>query len=147
MTFSNVASASVATAHRSLPAAHLGPVDAVVFKHFDAVTAVITYPGDSARRLRRDPRQHRSGLWKAPNCLADRRFLRLDDGAVDLDNARIDHLPAHKRGTAMVFQDYALFPHMRVMRMLPMVYLRPDCRKARSYSAWRKRCNLSTSQT
>src|SRR5258705_6838160 len=41
-------------------------------------------------------------------------FYEPDGGAVYLDNARIDHLPAHKRGTAMVFQDYALFPHMRV---------------------------------
>src|SRR5437588_1238519 len=41
-------------------------------------------------------------------------FYEPDGGAVYLDNVRIDHLPAHKRGTAMVFQDYALFPHMRV---------------------------------
>ena len=41
-------------------------------------------------------------------------FYEPDAGAMYLDNARIDHLPAHKRGTAMVFQDYALFPHLRV---------------------------------
>src|SRR5262249_56797344 len=35
-------------------------------------------------------------------------------GAMYLDNARIDHMPGHKRGIAMVFQDYAFFPHMRV---------------------------------
>jgi ABC-type Fe3+/spermidine/putrescine transport system ATPase subunit len=37
-----------------------------------------------------------------------------DGGAIYLDEQRIDHLPAHKRGAAMVFQDYALFPHLRV---------------------------------
>ena len=37
-----------------------------------------------------------------------------DGGAIYLDDQRLDHLPAHKRGAAMVFQDYALFPHLRV---------------------------------
>ena len=41
-------------------------------------------------------------------------FYEPDSGVMYLDNKRIDQLPAHKRGTAMVFQDYALFPHMRV---------------------------------
>jgi ABC-type Fe3+/spermidine/putrescine transport system ATPase subunit len=41
-------------------------------------------------------------------------FYDLDGGAIYLDNQRIDRLPAHKRGVAMVFQDYALFPHLRV---------------------------------
>ncbi len=41
-------------------------------------------------------------------------FYEPDEGAIYLDNRRIDPLPAHRRGTAMVFQDYALFPHMTV---------------------------------
>ncbi len=37
-----------------------------------------------------------------------------DRGEVYLRERRITHLPPHLRGTAMVFQEYALFPHMTV---------------------------------
>jgi putative spermidine/putrescine transport system ATP-binding protein len=36
------------------------------------------------------------------------------DGEVWIDGDRIDHLPPEKRGFGMVFQNYALFPHMTV---------------------------------
>jgi putative spermidine/putrescine transport system ATP-binding protein len=36
------------------------------------------------------------------------------DGEVWIDGARIDQLPPEKRGFGMVFQNYALFPHMTV---------------------------------
>jgi putative spermidine/putrescine transport system ATP-binding protein len=36
------------------------------------------------------------------------------DGGIWLDDERIDHLPPEKRGFGMVFQNYALFPHMTV---------------------------------
>jgi ABC-type Fe3+/spermidine/putrescine transport system ATPase subunit len=41
-------------------------------------------------------------------------FYEPDGGAMYLSGKRIDQLPAHQRGAAMVFQDYALFPHMTV---------------------------------
>ena len=41
-------------------------------------------------------------------------FYEPDEGKIFLDEQRIDRMPAHKRGTAMVFQDYALWPHMTV---------------------------------
>jgi ABC-type Fe3+/spermidine/putrescine transport system ATPase subunit len=37
-----------------------------------------------------------------------------DAGDIILAGRRINGMPAHKRRTAMVFQDYALFPHMSV---------------------------------
>ncbi len=37
-----------------------------------------------------------------------------DEGEVLLDGHPMQHLPAHRRQTAMVFQSYALFPHMTV---------------------------------
>src|SRR5713226_9191572 len=37
-----------------------------------------------------------------------------DEGEVLLDGTPMQHLPAHRRQTAMVFQSYALFPHMTV---------------------------------
>jgi multiple sugar transport system ATP-binding protein len=38
----------------------------------------------------------------------------LDEGEVRLDGQRIDQLPPGERGVAMVFQHYALYPHMSV---------------------------------
>ena len=38
----------------------------------------------------------------------------LDEGEVRLDGRRIDQLPPGDRGVAMVFQHYALYPHMSV---------------------------------
>ena len=41
-------------------------------------------------------------------------FYEVDGGEIYLGGERITATPAHRRRTAMVFQDYALFPHMRV---------------------------------
>ncbi len=41
-------------------------------------------------------------------------FCRPDAGAVFFDGARVDDLPPHRRQAAMVFQNYALWPHMTV---------------------------------
>jgi len=41
-------------------------------------------------------------------------FYTPDEGTIFLDDQRIDQMPTHQRGTAMVFQDYALWPHMSV---------------------------------
>ncbi|MGX5841457.1 ABC transporter ATP-binding protein [Mesorhizobium sp. ArgA1] len=38
----------------------------------------------------------------------------VDTGEIAINNERIDHLPPGKRGIAMVFQSYALYPHMTV---------------------------------
>src|SRR5215210_7379421 len=38
----------------------------------------------------------------------------LDEGEVRLEGQRIDRLPPGERGVAMVFQHYALYPHMSV---------------------------------
>ncbi len=41
-------------------------------------------------------------------------FYEPDEGAIFIDDQRVDQMPPHRRGTAMVFQDYALWPHMTV---------------------------------
>lgn len=41
-------------------------------------------------------------------------FYTPDKGEVWIDGRRVDMLPAHKRNTPMVFQEYALFPHLNV---------------------------------
>lgn len=43
-------------------------------------------------------------------------FHRQDEGEIILDQERIDDLPPEKRLTGMVFQNYALFPHMSVYK-------------------------------
>lgn len=41
-------------------------------------------------------------------------FLQPDRGSVVLDGTEATHVPAHRRGLGLVFQHYALFPHMTV---------------------------------
>ncbi|MEI6875953.1 MAG: ABC transporter ATP-binding protein [Spirochaetota bacterium] len=41
-------------------------------------------------------------------------FHRQDRGEIWLGDERVDGLPAHKRDTGMVFQNYAVFPHLTV---------------------------------
>ncbi|WP_420224470.1 ABC transporter ATP-binding protein [Pigmentiphaga litoralis] len=41
-------------------------------------------------------------------------FLRPNSGQVIIDDADVTHLPAHRRGVGMVFQNYALWPHLNV---------------------------------
>ena len=41
-------------------------------------------------------------------------FQGQDVGEILVDGERIDRLPAHKRDIGMVFQDYAVFPHLTV---------------------------------
>ena len=52
------------------------------------------------------------GKSTALNCIAG--LLPLSAGSIWLDQLRIDTLPPESRGFGMVFQNYALFPHMSV---------------------------------
>jgi putative spermidine/putrescine transport system ATP-binding protein len=52
------------------------------------------------------------GKSTALNCLAG--LLPLTAGSIWQDDQRIDTLPPEKRGFGMVFQNYALFPHLTV---------------------------------
>jgi putative spermidine/putrescine transport system ATP-binding protein len=52
------------------------------------------------------------GKSTALNCLAG--LLPLTAGSIWQDETRIDTLPPERRGFGMVFQNYALFPHMTV---------------------------------
>jgi putative spermidine/putrescine transport system ATP-binding protein len=42
-------------------------------------------------------------------------FINQTEGRVVVNGAAIDHLPPHRRTVGIVFQNYALFPHMTVM--------------------------------
>jgi len=54
------------------------------------------------------------GKTTALNCLAG--LLPLTSGTISMDGRRIDLLPPERRGFGMVFQNYALFPHLSVYR-------------------------------
>ncbi|MFN2646875.1 MAG: ABC transporter ATP-binding protein [Burkholderiales bacterium] len=54
------------------------------------------------------------GKSTALNCIAG--LLSLSAGSIWLDDERIDELAPEKRGFGMVFQNYALFPHMSVRK-------------------------------
>jgi putative spermidine/putrescine transport system ATP-binding protein len=54
------------------------------------------------------------GKSTALNCMAG--LMPLSGGSIWLDDQRIDTLPPEKRGFGMVFQNYALFPHLTVAR-------------------------------
>ncbi len=54
------------------------------------------------------------GKTTALNCIAG--LLPVTGGTISLDDRRIDLLPPEKRGFGMVFQNYALFPHMTVRK-------------------------------
>jgi len=55
-----------------------------------------------------------SGCGKTTTLRLIAGFYEPDEGDILLGDRRVNDLPAHRRGTAMVFQDYALFPHMTV---------------------------------
>ncbi len=55
-----------------------------------------------------------SGCGKTTTLRMIAGFIKNDGGAIYLDDRRIDQLPSRKRDTAMVFQDYALFPNMTI---------------------------------
>ncbi|AXI10405.1 Fe3+/spermidine/putrescine ABC transporter ATP-binding protein [Oceanobacillus zhaokaii] len=55
-----------------------------------------------------------SGCGKTTTLNMIAGFLEVDGGGITVNGKAIHHLPAHKRGMGMMFQNYALFPHMTV---------------------------------
>ena len=55
-----------------------------------------------------------SGSGKTTLLMILAGFEKSTSGSVSLDGTHIENLPPHKRGLGVVFQNYALFPHMTV---------------------------------
>ncbi|WP_132554256.1 ABC transporter ATP-binding protein [Rhizobium azibense] len=55
-----------------------------------------------------------SGSGKTSSLMMLAGFETLTSGRIILDSRPIDNVPPHKRNIGMVFQNYALFPHMTV---------------------------------
>src|SRR5579875_2504083 len=57
-----------------------------------------------------------SGCGKTTLLRSIAGFLTADSGEIHVAGRRIDAVPAHKRDIGMVFQDYAIFPHLSVAK-------------------------------
>src|SRR5690606_7297433 len=55
-----------------------------------------------------------SGSGKTTLLRAIAGFIALDSGEIRVDGVDIARIPVHKRNIGMVFQNYALFPHLSV---------------------------------
>src|SRR5712692_4148380 len=55
-----------------------------------------------------------SGCGKTTTLRMIAGFYEPDAGDIFIGPRRVNDIPVHRRKTAMVFQDYALFPHMSV---------------------------------
>lgn len=55
-----------------------------------------------------------SGCGKSTTLRCIAGFEKLSSGAIWLGQSRLDLVPAHKRNVGLVFQNYALFPHLDV---------------------------------
>ena len=55
-----------------------------------------------------------SGCGKTTLLRSIAGFIQVDSGRVLFDNDEVTQLPPQRRGTAMVFQNYALWPHMTI---------------------------------
>jgi ABC-type Fe3+/spermidine/putrescine transport system ATPase subunit len=84
-----------------------------ITKRFDSVTALdavsLTVPQGCFMTLLGP-----SGCGKTTLMRQLAGFSEPDEGDIFLNNRRINGLPPYKRGTPLVFQEYALFPHMTV---------------------------------
>jgi putative spermidine/putrescine transport system ATP-binding protein len=69
-----------------------------------------------------------SGSGKTTTMMAVAGFVECDSGEIFLDGDRLDAIPAESRNLGVVFQNYALFPHMTVAQNLafPLEVRRAD---------------------
>jgi putative spermidine/putrescine transport system ATP-binding protein len=68
-----------------------------------------------------------SGKSTLLNILAG--FVKADTGRITVDGADLTSVPPHRRGLGMVFQHYALFPHMSVAENVAFPLKRQKVRK------------------
>ncbi len=95
------------------PAGRTLDVDALTVRYSSAVAvdgvSISIEPGEVVALL--GP----SGCGKTTLLRVIAGFVRQASGRVLVDGAGIDHLPANQRNVGIVFQNYALFPHMNVV--------------------------------
>src|SRR4249920_3670249 len=85
-----------------------------VQKSYDGETLVVKDLNLSIRRGEFLTMLGPSGSGKTTTLLMLAGFEVPTHGRIMLDSRPIDNMPPHKRNIGMVFQNYALFPHMTV---------------------------------
>lgn len=55
-----------------------------------------------------------SGCGKSTCCVSSRGWKRITDGTLKIDGKVANNMPPKDRNLSMVFQNYALYPHMTV---------------------------------
>ncbi|MEX1108501.1 MAG: ATP-binding cassette domain-containing protein, partial [Dongiaceae bacterium] len=82
-------------------------------KHYDSVTALddvsIAFEDGEFFGLLGP-----SGSGKTTLLRALAGFVIPDSGTIRFDGQRVENVPVHRREIGMVFQNYALFPHLTV---------------------------------
>jgi putative spermidine/putrescine transport system ATP-binding protein len=71
-----------------------------------------------------------SGSGKTTTLMMLAGFEDPTSGTITLEGRRLNNVPAHRRGIGMVFQNYALFPHMTVAENLMFPLEMHGCPKA-----------------
>ena len=64
-----------------------------------------------------------SGSGKTTCLMMLAGFETATHGEIKLNGRQINNIPPHKRGIGMVFQNYALFPHMSVEKNLSLIHI------------------------
>jgi putative spermidine/putrescine transport system ATP-binding protein len=94
------------------------PIPFVAFKGvqktFDGKTAVVSELNLNVAKGEFLTLLGPSGSGKTTTLMMLAGFEEPTQGYIELDGMPISHLPPHKRNIGMVFQNYALFPHMTV---------------------------------
>ncbi|MBL8590036.1 MAG: ABC transporter ATP-binding protein [Methylobacteriaceae bacterium] len=85
-----------------------------VTKSYDGVTQVVKALDFSVLRGEFVTLLGPSGSGKTTTLMMLAGFEDPSSGAIMFDGRLLNHVPAHQRGIGVVFQNYALFPHMTV---------------------------------
>ena len=64
-----------------------------------------------------------SGCGKTTTLQMIAGFVEPSGGSIVLDGKDVSKMPANKRGLGMVFQNYALFPHMTAAENLSLIHI------------------------
>jgi spermidine/putrescine ABC transporter ATP-binding subunit len=83
-----------------------------------------------------------SGCGKTTALLLIAGFERPEQGVIEVGGEVLNEIPAHKRNMGMVFQNYALFPHMTIIDNVAYGLRQRKVKKSDAYKAAEEALNL-----